>query len=113
MSFLELLSWMVAAVAGAIAHELAHYLVWVATGREPLFDVRELEVLPTAGPEHGTRTDRIAAGAPYLCGALAVFVGVWNLSAVVVIFGLAMVQLPSAADVAAMRGDVRWRPLVE
>lgn len=113
MSLLELLSWIAAALAGAIAHEVAHYLVWIVTGREPRFEFLGLYVEPTAGPPTGTRGDRVAGAAPYLCGLTALVWAFAISSAPWAVFGLAMVQLPSAADVAAMRGEVEWVSLVE
>ena len=113
MTLLQLLLWMAVALAGAIAHEVAHHLVWLATGRKPRLDVWGLQVVPTAGPPNGTLGDRVAGAAPYVCGLTAL---VWAFVSGRVswaIFGLAMVQLPSRADVAAMRGDVRWASLVD
>lgn len=111
MSALIVLAWMAAAIGGALAHELAHYAVWVVSGRAPDFDVWQLEVVPTAGSRESTETDRIAAAAPYAVGAVAVAYGVASTSVTWAVFGLAMVQLPSRADLAAMRGDVEWATL--
>ena len=113
MSLLELLSWIGAALAGAFAHELAHYAVWTATGREPRFDVLGLYVEPTAGPARATRGDRVAGAAPYLCGLTALVWAFVTHSAPWAVFGLATAQLPSAADVAAMRGEAEWESLLE
>lgn len=111
MSALIVLVWMAAAVAGALAHELAHYAVWLVSGRAPDFDVWQLEVVPTAGSRESTQADRVAAAAPYALGALAVASGVASASVTSAVFGLAMVQVPSRADLAAMRGDVEWARL--
>jgi len=108
MSVVELFSWIVAGLLGAVAHEVAHWVVWVATGREPVFHWVELYVEPTTGEQRVTIGDRIAAVAPYLCGATALVWAFVSSSALWAIFGLAMVQLPSRADFAAMRGNVEW-----
>jgi len=108
MSVVDLLSWIVAGLLGAVAHEVAHWVVWVATGREPVFHWVELYVEPTAGGQLVTIGDRVAASAPYLLGAVAVINGAISHSAVWVIFGLAMIQIPSGADVAVIRGRARW-----
>lgn len=112
MSLLELTSWILAAFAGAIAHELAHWLVWKASGRQPDLRVWALEVIPRAGVATVTPSDRAAAAAPYVAGAVAI---AWGLSAgamLAVVFGIGMVQLPSRADVETIRGRVVWRSLV-
>lgn len=113
MSLLELFSWIVAALAGALAHEVAHWLVWSVTGRAPQLRVWELDVIPHAGPSHTTPGDRVAAAAPYLLGAVCVLVGLQSGSALWVIAGLASIQIPSRADVVTMLGRATWSTLVE
>lgn len=101
--------WMAAALAGALAHEVAHWLVWAVAGRAPVFDLWALTVRPTAGPSHVTPSDRIAAIAPYPIGLLAALVG-WRLGHLpLLFFGAFMFQIPSAADLAAIRGAATWR----
>jgi len=113
MSLLELLSWMAAALAGAVGHEVAHYLVWTATGRDPKLHLLGLYVEPRAGPSAGTFGDRVAAAAPYLVGLTALLWAFASSGVVWAVFGVAMVQLPSAADIAAVRGEVEWASLAE
>lgn len=111
MSVLELATWIAVALAGAIGHEVAHYLVWLATGRNPRLHLWRLTVTPHAGPAHTTRGDRVSAAAPYVVGGAALLWALVASSVLWGIFGLAMVQLPSRADVDTMRGRVRWASL--
>lgn len=98
-----------AAFLGALAHEAAHWLVWHCTGRQPTLDLWLLEVQPRAGPRHTTLGDRVAAAAPYVCGVAAI-VGGWVTTAVLpIVFGLAMIQIPSRIDLATLLGRVEWR----
>lgn len=108
MSVVELLSWIIAGLLGAVGHEVAHWVVWTATGRQPIMHWMKLYVEPTAGEEFVTSGDRFAAAAPYLLGATVVVVGAISQSPLWIIFGIAMIQIPSRADVAAMRGGARW-----
>lgn len=106
---LRLLGSMIAAgFAGAIAHELAHWIVWRVTGRRPSFAVWRLVVVPRAGPSHTTPADRVAAAAPYVMGLAALLWGFSGGGILWVVFGLAAIQVPSRSDVAAMRGQVDW-----
>lgn len=109
VSLLQLGSWILAAFAGAIAHEVAHWLVWRVTGRRPELDLWGLTVIPHAGPAHATPGDRVAAAAPYVVGLSCCLSGVVSGEVLWVVFGVGMVQLPSRADLATMRGDVTWR----
>ena len=102
------ITWMLAAVAGAVSHELAHYVVWLVTGRDPKLHLRALFVEPRAGPATGTTGDRVAAAAPYICGVSTIVFAVVTASAVWGVFGVAMIARPSRADLAAIRGDVSW-----
>lgn len=111
MSLVELATWILAAFAGAIGHEVAHWAVWLVTGRRPQLDVWKLEVVPRAGQAHTTAGDRVAAAAPYLGGAGVVAWGVSGHVALATIFGLAMIGIPSRADIDAMRGRVTWASL--
>lgn len=112
MSLVQLISWLVAAFLGAIAHEVAHWIVWQLTGRQPRFRWWQLRVDPTAGPASTTLGDRVAAAAPYVIGAACGIVGAVFGSAVAVIFALGMVQIPSRADIDTMRGRATWAGLV-
>jgi len=106
---LTLLSWMAAALAGAVAHELAHWVVWRLAGRQPTLDIVELTVRPTTGPVHTTLADRAAAAAPYVLGGVVLGIGLrWQLWPAV-FFGVFAIQIPSAADLAAMRGTAQWQ----
>lgn len=96
------------ALAGAVAHEIAHWAVWRLTGRNPSLDVVKLIVRPRAGPSHTTVGDRVAAGAPYLAGLVAVAVGWLSGQIFLTVFGAAMFQIPSAADVRTLRGQAEW-----
>lgn len=60
----------VAGVAGALLHELAHFIPWWLAGRRPDLDVWALEVRPTAGENRVQWFDRVAAGAPLFLGVL-------------------------------------------
>lgn len=111
MSLFELATWILAAFAGGVSHEVAHWMVWFVTGRKPKLDVWKLEVVPRAGVSHTTVGDRVAAAAPYVAGCLAVGWGVKAADAQVAIFGLAMIGIPSRADIDAMRGRVTWASL--
>jgi len=71
-----------------------------------------LTVTPRAGASHSTAGDRVAAAAPYLVGLASVVSGYAFGSALWILFGLGMFQVPSRADVDAMRGEVTWRGLV-
>lgn len=104
-----LLSLIAVAIAGAIGHELMHWVVWVVTGRQPELDLWKLEVRPSAGPRETVLGDRVAAAAPYVTGGCCVALGWYSGALLVMVFGAAMIQLPSAADVGAMRGRVKWR----
>lgn len=96
------------ALAGAIAHELAHWIVWIVTGRDPSLDIVKLVVRPRSGPPHTTIGDRLAASAPYILGAVCVLVGATGAGVLWMVFGLAMIGLPSAADVRTVRGQAVW-----
>jgi len=111
VTLVQLLSWLLAAFLGAIAHEIAHWIVWLFAGRAPQLDLWQLTVIPQAGPPGVTTADRVAAAAPYVVGGACIIYGAVRREALWVIFGIGMVQLPSAADVATMRGDVTWRGL--
>jgi hypothetical protein len=113
MSLLDLASWIVAALAGALAHELAHWVVWSLTGRRPTLDIWGLVVIPHAGPPHTTTGDRVAAAAPYLLGAVCVLVGLQSGAVLVTIAGLACIQIPSRADIETMRGRATWAGLLD
>jgi len=104
-----LLSLVAVAVAGALGHEVMHWLVWVFTGRQPELDLWHLEVRPTAGPRETVLGDRVAAAAPYVIGACCVALGWHSGALLVMVFGAAMVQIPSAADYGALRGRAVWR----
>lgn len=108
MSVLELLSWIGIALAGTVGHEIAHYLVWQVTGREPRLHLWKLTVTPHAGPPDATTGDRVSAAAPYLVGAAALLWALLASAPLWGIFGLGMFQIPSRADVDTMRGRVRW-----
>ena len=108
-SVLLLAAFVVVAMVGAIAHELAHWAVWRLTGRRPALDLWQLQVRPRAGPRRTTRGDRVAAGAPYLVGGVAVAVGVLGYGVLWIVFGVAMVQIPSRVDVATVLGKTEWR----
>lgn len=56
-------------ISGALVHELAHYLVWLLSDRNPRLDIAGLYVEPTSGPNDIRISDRIAALAPVLVGA--------------------------------------------
>lgn len=109
MALLTILSLVVMAMAGVLAHELAHWAVWQVAGRRPELDLFKLEVRPCAGPMETTVGDRVAAAAPYAVGALVAVLGWYSGAVTVVVFGAAMIQIPSAVDVATMRGDTHWR----
>lgn len=106
---LELGSLVVAGLLGALAHEVAHWLVWRAAGRAPRMYWWKLQVRPTAGPQRTTRADRVAAVAPYVLGVLSVLVGLELGSWPLVFFGLFAFQVPSAVDLQTMLGRVEWR----
>lgn len=103
-----LLSFITAAFAGAVGHEVAHWLVWRATGRQPRLDVWGLTVQARAGPQHTTAGDRVAAAAPYALGLACILVGLQRGLIPLALFGGAMVQIPSNVDVRTMRGQTEW-----
>jgi len=109
MSASLLLSLIGVALAGAVSHELAHWIVWKASGRDPELDLWQLEVRPRAGPPNVVGADRVAAAAPYVAGAFAIAAGSFADLLLVMVFGIAMIQIPSAVDLATMRGDVVWQ----
>jgi len=103
-----LVSLIVAAFAGAIGHEVAHWLVWRLTGRDPRLDLWGLAVQPRAGPQRTTAGDRVAAAAPYVVGISCLLAG-WEMGAITLaVFGGAMVQIPSSVDVRTMLGRTEW-----
>jgi hypothetical protein len=108
MSLRLLAALAVAALGGVFAHELAHWLVWRLSGRRPLLDCWRLEVRPQAGPARTTPLDRVAAAAPYAGGLAALCAGVLGGRVLLVVFGVAMVQLPSRADVRTLLGRTVW-----
>lgn len=97
-----------AGIAGAITHEVAHWLVWLLAGRRPRLDLWGLSVKPRAGPTRTTLADRVAAAAPYVTAVPIVLVGLEHGSWPAVVFGICMFQLPSLSDLAAMRGRAEW-----
>lgn len=98
-------------LAGAIIHELAHWIVWKVGGRDPKFRLISLEVRPRSGPPHTTLLDRGAAVAPYAV-ALVTLPPVAMLHWWPAWIGWAMlVQLPSSADVRTALGRSRWAGL--
>lgn len=104
-----LFTWMLAGLAGALAHEGAHWLVWRLAGRDPVCDLRELEVRPRAGPARLLAGDRAAAAAPY---ALALAVGGYGVAVAswpAIYFGVFAFQIPSRSDIGAVLGRVTWR----
>lgn len=108
MTLSLLVSMIGAAFAGAISHELAHWFVWRLTGRKPRLDLWKLVVHPQAGPQAVTAGDRVAAAAPYLIGLCALLTAAVSGSVVAAMFGLGLVQIPSASDVATLRGNAKW-----
>lgn len=100
--------FVIGGLLGSIAHELAHWLVWRATGRRPRLYLWELIVRPRSGPTRALPGDRVAAVAPYVVGssvAVAGYLsGLWPL----VVFGLAMHGIPSAADVRVISGKATF-----
>lgn len=109
MALLTILSLVAVAMCGVVAHELAHWAVWFVTGRQPELDLVKLEVRPRAGDMDTTTGDRVAAAAPYVIGSLVAVLGWHSGAAFAVVFGAAMVQIPSAVDVATLRGRTKWR----
>lgn len=106
---LRLLAGMiVAALLGALGHEIAHWIVWRVSGRRPQLDLWRLEVRPRSGPQRTTWSDRVAAAAPYLFGATAVVSGALTARVLLVVFGGAMIQIPSRVDVATICGETEW-----
>lgn len=98
-----------AGFSGALAHEVAHWIVWRFTGRRPLLDLRGLSVKPRGGPQQTTTGDRIAAAAPYVIGCCCILLWVSSGGLTLLAFGLAMVQIPSGVDVATVRGRTVWK----
>jgi hypothetical protein len=98
-------------LAGALAHEVTHWLVWRLGGRDPEFRLIELEVRPRAGPNHTTPLDRAAAIAPYAVAILALPLCLslrwWPLWVAWVM----LVQIPSSADVRTALGRTEWAGL--
>lgn len=105
---LTLAAWVAAGLAGALAHEGAHWLVWRLAGRRPTVDWRKLNARPHAGPAAVTRADRLAAAAPYALGVFAVGVGWAWAWWPAIYFGAFAFGIPSRVDVETMRGRVRW-----
>lgn len=101
-------TFVVAAFAGAIAHEVAHWIVWRVTGRRPRLDLWGLCVQPRAGPQRTTLGDRIAAAAPYAIGLTCVLGGLQSGVIAATVFGGAMIQIPSQVDVRTMLGRTEW-----
>lgn len=108
MSVALLIGLVAAALLGAITHEIAHWIVWRVAGRRPRLDLWRLEVRPRAGPQATTWPDRVAAAAPYLLGATAVVSGVLMARVLLMVFGGAMIQIPSRVDVATILGRTEW-----
>lgn len=105
---LQLLTLIGAGLAGALAHEGAHWLVWRLSGRDPTLHPWKLVVRPRAGPAFTTATDRVAAAAPYVLG---VAVGGWGVIAgnwPAIFFGVFAFQIPSQSDVTTMLGRAEW-----
>jgi len=105
---LLLVSLIAAAFAGALGHELAHWIVWRVTGRNPRLDIWGLCVQPRAGPRRTTAGDRVAAASPYAIGLACLLAGLDGGVLPLVAFGGAMVQIPSKVDVATIRGQTEW-----
>lgn len=103
-----LVSLIAAAMAGAIGHELAHWIVWKWTGRDPDLDLWKLCVRPRAGPRQTTVGDRVSAASPYVIGMASVLLGLSGGGLIAVAFGAGMVQLPSRVDVVTMVGKTEW-----
>lgn len=97
-----------AGLAGALAHEVAHWLVWRLTGRDPTIHPWQLVVRPRAGPTWTTPGDRLAAAAPYALGisvaGWGVVVGNWP----AIYFGVFAFQIPSRSDVSTVLGRTKW-----
>jgi len=111
MALIELVTWIVAALLGAIGHEVAHWVVWQYAGRSPWLDLWRLTVIPRAGPAEVTEMDKVAAAAPYAVGLVCCIYGIITWHSTWVIFSLAMIQIPSEADIETIRGNVTWRSL--
>lgn len=106
-----IVAFIVVAMAGAIGHEVAHWLVWTITGRRPQFHLRDLYVEPRVGPTSTTAGDRVAAAAPYVTGALSIVAGYASGVVLAMVFGIAMIGIPSRVDLATMRGNAEWELL--
>lgn len=104
-------AFIAAMFAGAIGHELAHWIVWRSLGRDPRLHIRSLYVEPRAGPSIVTVGDRLAAAAPYVIGLLAIVAGVALARPLVWVFGLGFIFNPSRADWRTMKGRGEWRDL--
>lgn len=105
---IEVVGFIIAMFAGALGHEVAHWAVWTATGRQPRLHWRDLYVEPRAGPAMTTLGDRLAAAAPYLIGVLAISTGLLTSQPLVWVFGVGFVFNPSRADWEAIRGTAKW-----
>lgn len=110
---IELIYYIAAGLAGSISHELAHWAVWKVGGRDPQLNLWGLEVVPRAGPAHGTTVDKWAGVAPYLLGVTAVGAGAYSRTWLLFWFGVSMVMFGSKADAAAVSGDVTWKTLAD
>lgn len=103
-----LFGFIAAMFAGSLSHELAHWMVWRATGRRPKMHWWQLYVEPRAGPATVNGFDRVAAAAPYAVGTTVLLVAVLASSYLVGAFGLGMVFLPSRSDWRTIRGRGEW-----
>jgi len=105
---LLVLEIVVAAILGSIGHELAHWLIWQLTGRQPRLELLGNAVYPQAGPAQVTLGDRLAAAAPYAGGAGAVLSGIVLQEVLLVTFGAGMLLFVSREDVAVILGRGEW-----
>lgn len=108
MMLATVLTWAAAGLAGALAHEVAHWLVWRLTGRDPALHPWKLIVRPRAGPTATTAGDRLAAAAPYALGLGATVYGVAVGSWPLIYFGVFTFQIPSRSDVSTVLGRTKW-----
>lgn len=105
---MNVIAFIAAMFAGAIGHELAHWIVWRWLGRDPKLHIRSLFVEPRAGPSTVTVGDRLAAAAPYVVGLLAIVAGVALARPLVWVIGIGFVFNPSRADWRTIQGRGEW-----
>ncbi len=106
MTVLQWFAYVGAIATGVVCHELAHWVVWAVTGRQPVFGLTS--VRPRAGPPRTLPSDRMAAAAPYALGAVAILIGGYHTSILWFGLGLGLIKIPSKSDIEAMRGRVKW-----